>query len=46
MTPNDVGAGVVDGGWGYVTFAYALAWTVLGGYALITWLRTPRGGAG
>ncbi|HMV66717.1 MAG TPA: hypothetical protein PKA64_07695 [Myxococcota bacterium] len=41
---GQIGSGVVDGGWGYVTFAYALSWLVIGGYSLSLWLRTPRGG--
>jgi hypothetical protein len=40
-----VGSGVVDGGWGYVTIAYAAAWLTIAGYSLSIWLRTPKGGS-
>ena len=42
MTPEEIGAGVVTGGWEYVTAAYVLSWAMLVGYTVSLWLRSPR----
>ncbi len=34
--------GVVQGGWEYVTAAYAVTWIAFGGYAVSLWVRTAR----
>ncbi len=43
MNP-DVGTGVVAGGDPFVWAAYGLSWVLLGGYALLLWKRSQRGG--
>ena len=40
MTPGDVGSGIVDGGWTFVTAAYVLTWVMLIGYTLSLWIRS------
>lgn len=35
MSPEEVGAGVVTGGWSFVTLSYFAAWALLGGYAVL-----------
>lgn len=44
MTPEEVGSGMVSGGWTYVTASYVLTWTLLTGYAVSLWWRSRRGG--
>lgn len=39
MTPEQVGAGIVTGGWTFVTVSYALSWVLLVGYAASLWWR-------
>lgn len=39
MTPEQVGTGVVTGGWTFVTVSYALSWALLAGYAASLWWR-------
>lgn len=39
MSPEEVGAGVVTGGWTYVFVSYAATWAALGGYAVSLWWR-------
>ena len=35
--------GVLQGGWEYITAAYAVTWLFLAGYTLSLWLRRPSG---
>ena len=42
MTPQEVGSGVIQGGWGYVQLAYAMSWTVFIGYTISLWLRSSE----
>lgn len=44
MTPEEVGTGLVTGGWSYVTAAYVASWVALIGYAVSLWVRERRGG--
>lgn len=44
MSPEEVGSGVVTGGWSYVTAAYTFTWIVLAGYTASLMIRA-RGGA-
>jgi hypothetical protein len=37
-----VGAGRIQGGWGYVWTSYAIAYGALALYALSLWLRRPK----
>lgn len=37
---DDVGMGVVQGGWGYVWTVYGATWLVLVGYMVSLWGRT------
>lgn len=37
-----VGAGRIQGGWGYVWTSYGIAWSALSAYALNLWLRSRR----
>ena len=39
MNPENVGAGVITGGWEFVTTAYLVLWTVLIAYNLSIWWR-------
>ncbi len=39
MTPEEIGGGVVSGGWTYVMVSYAATWILLGGYAVSLWRR-------
>ncbi len=39
MTPEEIGTGVITGGWQYVTAAYVLSWVTFVGYAISLWLR-------
>ena len=36
-----VGAGRIQGGWGYIWSSYAIAWGSLALYGLSLWLRRP-----
>jgi hypothetical protein len=40
--PTDVGSGVVEGGWGFVTAGYVLTIGSLALYALSLYLRRPQ----
>ena len=43
MTPESaVGAGQVVGGWNFVIAAYAIAWTMLGGYFVSLVVRSKE----
>ena len=46
MTPETAAAevGVVTGGWGFVTAAYALTWIMFVGYAFSLWRRGRQQG--
>lgn len=37
-----VGAGRIQGGWGYVWTSYAIAYGALALYSLTLWLRRPK----
>jgi len=39
MSPEEIGAGVVSGGWTFVYVSYAATWLALGGYAVSLWWR-------
>jgi hypothetical protein len=40
LTLAQVGSGRIQGGWGYVTASYVIAYGVLALYAVSLWLRT------
>lgn len=42
MTPEEVGSGMVSGGWEYVIASYTVCWIALLGYTFSLWLRRPR----
>ncbi len=42
MSPEEVGSGIVTGGWEYVYAAYAVSWIALIGYTVSLWLRWPQ----
>jgi hypothetical protein len=45
MSPEQVGSGVIEGGWNYVALAYGMSWTVFIGYTVSLWWRGQRGGS-
>jgi hypothetical protein len=36
---NEVGAGVIEGGWNFVWAAYVITWTAFSLYAISLWRR-------
>jgi hypothetical protein len=44
MSPEEIGTGVIQGGWEYVTLAYAMSWVVFIGYTVSLWTRSTEGG--